>query len=373
MGDTGPIEPLLDGIYDAAVDGRRWPVVLGQLAAHFGGGSAHLSFENNESTHGRMISFRADPGYAAQYASYYVTRNVLWHEFVRRRLSTIMCDRQVIPKEEFRKSEFYNGFLAPQDCDDLLIAPITRGEETGSTITLWRPSRHEAWTEKDVLRFRGLVPHLARAVRVGDRFGAIEAINAFSAEALFRLDRGLFIVTRSALVLFANGIAESLLGEHAGLKLRQQCLSTEQPAQNQLLHQLIAAAVQQKRGGSMIVTRGDAAPLLLTVIPLRADSWIAVGGQPGAMVLTKDLNPAAPRPLDAFSRHYGLTPAETRAARELLVGDGIAGVARRLQISEATARTHRLRVFQKTGVRRQAELVRLILEWSDGAAEIAAH
>ena len=104
MGDTGPSEPILDGIYDAAVDGNRWPVVLGRLAAHFGSGSAHLSFENVESTRGKMISFGVDPGFTARYGGYYVTRNVLWHECVRRRLSGVMCDRQVIPKETLRKS-----------------------------------------------------------------------------------------------------------------------------------------------------------------------------------------------------------------------------------------------------------------------------
>jgi DNA-binding CsgD family transcriptional regulator len=367
MGDTGPIEALLDGIYDAAVDGNRWPVVLGQLAAHFSSGSAHLSFENVESTRGKMISFGADPAFTAQYGDYYVSRNVLWQEFVRRRLSAIMCDRQVIPKDELRRSEFYNGFLAPQDCDDLLIAPITREEECGSTITLWRSRRHESWTERELVEFRRLAPHLARAVRVGGRFGATEAINTFSADALYRLGRGLFIVTCSAMVLFANGIAEDLLGERSGLKVRQQRLSTEQPAQSQTLHQLISAAAERKRGGSMIVTRGAGAPLLLTVIPVHGDTWSAVGYQPGAMVVTKDLNPKSPRPLDGFSRHYGLTPAETRVAGELLVGDGIPGLATRLAISEATARTHRTRIFQKTGARRQAELVRLILEWSDNA------
>src|SRR6185312_9860661 len=162
MGDTGPIEPLLDGIYDAAVDGSRWTAVLGLLAAHFDSGSAHLSFENVESTRGRMISCGADPAFTSQYGEYYVRRNVLWREFVRRGLSAVMCDRQIIPKAELRKSEFYNDFLAPQDCDDLLIAPITRGVDSGSTITLWRPRRHAAWTDKDIVRFRRLAPHLAR-------------------------------------------------------------------------------------------------------------------------------------------------------------------------------------------------------------------
>jgi len=369
MGDTRPTELLLDGIYDAAVDGQRWPFVLGQLAAQFGSGSAHLSFESVESMRGKMISFGTDPAYTAHYGDYYVTRNVLWHEFVRRQLSGIMCDRQVLPKEAFRKSEFYNSFLAPQDCEHVLIAPITLRDGTGTTITLWRSRRQEGWTGGDFVRFRSIVPHLARAVRIGDHFGAAKAINGFSAETLYRLGRGLFIVTSSAMVLFANGVAESLLGEHGGLTLRQQRLSAEQPAQNQVLHELIVAAAQHKRGGSMIVSRGEAAPLLLMVIPARAEAWNAVGGQPGAMVVTKDLNPAAPRPLDAFSRHYGLTPAETRVAAELAVGDGIAGAAQRLQISEATARTHRIRVFQKTGARRQAELVRLILAWSDGAPD----
>lgn len=368
MGDTGPIAPLLDGIYDAAVDGTRWPRALGQLAVHFGSASAHFSFENVQSTHGRLISFGTDPAFAARYSGYFVTRNVLWQEFVRRKLSAVMCDRQIMPKDDLRKSEFYNGFLAPQDCDDVLIAPITRAADSGSTITLWRPQRFDDWTRKDVARFSDLVPHLARAVRIGDHFGTTEAINGFSAEALYRLGRGLFIVSCSAIVLFANGIAESLLRERDGLKLRHQRLSAELPTQSEALHRLIVEATQDKAGGSMVISRGEAAPLLVTVIPIRADNWSAVDGRPGAMVVTKHLDRAASRRLDAFSRHYGLTPAETRMAGELLIGDGIAGAARRLHISEATARTHRIRVFQKTGTRRQAELVRLMLEWSDGVA-----
>jgi DNA-binding CsgD family transcriptional regulator len=44
-------------------------------------------------------------------------------------------------------------------------------------------------------------------------------------------------------------------------------------------------------------------------------------------------------------------------------------VAERLGISFATARTHLSRIFEKTGVHRQAELVRLVLGQDDVAAE----
>ena len=59
-----------------------------------------------------------------------------------------------------------------------------------------------------------------------------------------------------------------------------------------------------------------------------------------------------------------MTPAEAGFAVEILKGDGIQAAADRLAISLATARTHLSRIFDKTGVRRQAELVRLLISVS---------
>jgi DNA-binding CsgD family transcriptional regulator len=59
---------------------------------------------------------------------------------------------------------------------------------------------------------------------------------------------------------------------------------------------------------------------------------------------------------------FGLTLAEARFTREILKADGLQAAADRLGISLATARTHLGHVFDKTGTRRQAELVRLILQ-----------
>ena len=374
MIETGRIEPLLDGIYDAAVDTTRWPLVLEQLAAHLGSCSAHLTIDvagdaGSDAPSPRMISFGTDPGYVRSYAEYYAARNVFWDRLVARSLTGVMTNRILMSKDEARRSEFYNDYLRPQDGEEILGALASRDGRIGTSFTFWRPERSGPWQKSDMERLSVLAPHLQRAVRIADHFGAMKALNGFSAEALYRLGRGFFIVTSSARLMFASGAAENLLDGAGGLNLRQQRLTAEQPAETDVLHELIAAAAQRKRGGSMIITRGEAAPLLVMVIPVRIDSWGMLGNEPGAMVATKDLNPAAPRPLDALSRHFGLTPAETRAASELLLGDGIAAVARRLRVSEATARTHRIRVFQKTGVRRQAELVRLILEWSDDAMD----
>ena len=62
-----------------------------------------------------------------------------------------------------------------------------------------------------------------------------------------------------------------------------------------------------------------------------------------------------------LGKRFQLTPAEIRAAQEIIKGDGRAAAAERLGITEASIKTHLGRVFEKVGVSRQAELIRLIL------------
>ena len=200
--------------------------------------------------------------------------------------------------------------------------------------------------------------------RVDDRLRPTDAINGFSTEALDRLGRGLFVVTRSAILLFANRTAGSLLGN--GLRLHQCRLTAQDRVQSETLHRLVLAAARHSAAGSLIVTGADARDILLSVIPVCGIPRCSHGERPEAMLISKELKPAACRHLDGLSRHYGLTAAETRVAGALLLGGGITGVAQRLNISEATARTHLARVFQKTGAGRQAQLVGLIPEGSDG-------
>jgi DNA-binding CsgD family transcriptional regulator len=65
----------------------------------------------------------------------------------------------------------------------------------------------------------------------------------------------------------------------------------------------------------------------------------------------------------------GLTRAEAAVAAEILEADGLQAVADRLGVSLATVRTHLAHVFDKTGTRRQAELVRLLLRSASAVRE----
>lgn len=68
-----------------------------------------------------------------------------------------------------------------------------------------------------------------------------------------------------------------------------------------------------------------------------------------------------------LQERYGLTRAEAAFALEIVKGDGRIAAAKRRGITDSTAHSHLNSIFEKTGVRRQAELVRLMFEsWISG-------
>lgn len=58
---------------------------------------------------------------------------------------------------------------------------------------------------------------------------------------------------------------------------------------------------------------------------------------------------------------FGLSPAQTDVAREIVAGHPLTEAAATLGITASTARTHLKRIFDKTGVNSQSALVRILL------------
>lgn len=80
-----------------------------------------------------------------------------------------------------------------------------------------------------------------------------------------------------------------------------------------------------------------------------------------AIVIVSDPTlPCIPRP-DILRALYGLTDAEIRVACGVAKGYDPNEIARMHKITVNTVRTHLKRLFQKTGVKRQAELILILL------------
>jgi DNA-binding CsgD family transcriptional regulator len=80
----------------------------------------------------------------------------------------------------------------------------------------------------------------------------------------------------------------------------------------------------------------------------------------------------ARRPSTAHvASHYKLTPSELRVLHALLEmdGGGVRAIAKALGVAQATVKTHLQHIFQKTGTRRQIDLVKLVAGISNPSIE----
>ena len=101
-------------------------------------------------------------------------------------------------------------------------------------------------------------------------------------------------------------------------------------------------------------------PVLAHVLPLaQGDLRTRLMPQATAAVFITGPHTRASFDVDALAHAYGLTPAEARVLEQLLAGVTLGEAAEALDISLTTVKTHLSRIFSKTGVSRQADLVAL--------------
>jgi DNA-binding CsgD family transcriptional regulator len=108
-------------------------------------------------------------------------------------------------------------------------------------------------------------------------------------------------------------------------------------------------------------------PLDVLVTPVQPETAMAAipwtsSQRAVAIVLISDAETEKQASAADLRRRFGLTPAEAAFALEIIKGDGRQATADRLGITVGTARSHLSKIFDKTGVRHQAELVRLLLQ-----------
>jgi DNA-binding CsgD family transcriptional regulator len=150
--------------------------------------------------------------------------------------------------------------------------------------------------------------------------------------------------------------ARALLALGDGLHPGHDGIAAATPADTIALRRLIAGA-----GGHCALTRSAGRPPLAALaVPLRSEA-----ASKATILFLTDPDRDRRQHAETLQRRFGLTRAESTFLAEIVKGDGLRAAAGRLGVSLATARTHLRHVFDKTGARRQAELVGLVATGPD--------
>jgi DNA-binding CsgD family transcriptional regulator len=173
-------------------------------------------------------------------------------------------------------------------------------------------------------------------------------------------------------IVHANACAFAMLAGGDPLCARDgRLFATEAEADREL--QTIFSAVNHHedatlggKGVALPLTQQGGKNFVVHVLPLTRGARRRAG-QVYAAVAALFVHEAAfrtPSLPEVIAKTYGLTPAELRVMIAVVEVGGVPEVADALGIAETTVRTHLGRLYEKTGVRRQADLVRLAAGFS---------
>ncbi len=225
-------------------------------------------------------------------------------------------------------------------------------------------------------RLRLLVPHLRRAVLIGRAIEQKSEQAASLADTLDGVSTGIFLVDARGHIVHVNDNGRAMLSDGTALNSAWGKLGAHDESAEQSLHEVFLAS---GRGDAAVGTKGTAVPMLARggeryvahVLPLTSGARRNAGNayRAVAAVFVHKAALDQPSPPEAIAKSYRLTPTELRVLLAVVQIGGGPEVAKALGIGEETVKTHVARLYEKTGARRQADLVKLVAGFASPLAD----
>lgn len=363
------LSTLLGSLYDAAADPNLWAPFLQQLAQTTHATSAALVMHDFDRAASTISSFwQLDPESVCLYQEHYYKFDIWARRGLARPVGQVSNSEWLCPLSELRDEEIYNDFLAPDGVEHGIFGLLESSESRLASISLYRNrSRSEfGRAELNILQF--LVPHLRRSFRLHSEFSELRS-NAKGLEtALDMLPTGVIFLGPEGQIVLMNRSATCCVADRDGLLATHEGLRAEQLHESSLLAKTILEAVSTPNGAGLStqrtlrVSRRTRPALQIVIGPI---TKIIDSPKPIAAVafITDPLKRERPAQ-DILRTLFGLTPAECRVALLLADGHSPREIARKVGVSFETVRSQIKSIFAKTGVKRQGELIRLLMNYA---------
>lgn len=357
-------DAFVDLIYDAALDETLWPSVLSNLADRAGAQPANFLQIDVLDGHGFGLTARTPDDTLSCYFAQWAQRNPIGlvrdaGDYRAGWTPRITHDGECLDRGMLERSDYWNEFLVPIGAyHSIAVRLALRGNDVTS-IGLGRPAHLGPFANDDIDRIKPFHRHLIRAERIAHSLGLrqttfdqFDTLLATSPDALFFLDDRFRLLRWTA-------AGDAMLGHGGALRTVAGRLHARHGIEDRALQGALTSALAS--GAPLPLTlqgsqSGDTLSLSVARLGERA-----MAGVTGARCLLVSVRPLAkPAPAKALRASYGLTAAEAELALALAAGDSLRAVAARRGVSINTVRNQLSAVFDKTGCRRQQDLVRLL-------------
>lgn len=369
MQESEQLSVLIAEIYDTVLDWSLWPPALKKATA-FVQGQASAIYWNDAANNSGDVFFDdggIDPKYRQLYFEKYVALNPTLTPRCFSAVEEPAATADLVPYDEFLNSRFYREWARPQGLVDFVSIFLEKTAAKAAMFGVFRHERHGVIDRETRRRMRLIAPHMRRAAMISKVVNLKQTHAASLTEAMDGLRAGVILVDAEGRILHANAAAHAMLDEASILRAPAGRLVSGDARANADLRAIFAAAA---RGDSAEGARGVPLPSaadpadthVAHVLPLASSQRrrAALDNVAVAAVFIHKASIATSSPPEIVAQTYKLTMAELRVLFAIVEVGGVPEVADVLGIAPTTVRTHLSRVYEKTRVSRQADLVKLV-------------
>jgi DNA-binding CsgD family transcriptional regulator/PAS domain-containing protein len=288
--------------------------------------------------------------------------------FTNQPLDQVFTVDDVMTESEWIHSSYFQLFCAPQGVFHVMGADISTPDGGKLRFRITRPKSASKFSAEERALCEMLLPHMRRALHMHNLLDRSESLSELYSQAISRLSVATIVLDENGSVLRINPVAKEILDATDGLKLVGGRLEATYPSDNRELQRLIRHAFSRdsQEGSGAAEAMSVARPsgqvsLGLVVETIPSLEWAEGKSKPAAVVYIRDAVGKSLASEVITKQLFNLTRAETALAMELANGLSLEEAAEALNIRRNTARAHLRSIFSKTGVRRQTELVRIML------------
>jgi DNA-binding CsgD family transcriptional regulator len=361
------IQPLLGSLYDGVTTQDGFQEFIAALCTAFQLKGVLMCIRHAETQEMKGLWLHGvTREWMDSYALEYASEDILAHHIAVSPIAHFYASNLDIPNpERFPEIRFYREWVAPQGMAYAAGSIVLREGAWDTQVFLQRGPDHPPFSREELDQLNLLIPHLQRAIQMRQRFTELQLGQDFLASGLDVLAMPTFLFDEYSRIAHMNRSAGELLKASDNLKVEDGHLLTGDIAVTRKLNLELTNAINASRGngvelnGIVLLPRLGRMHLMLLVAPLRLTGGVPLRGAALLFAFDPESTPAVTASL--VRRLFTLSEAEAELAVALCGGKSVDEVAAERGTSIHTARSQLKSIFGKTGTRRQADLVSLLL------------
>jgi DNA-binding CsgD family transcriptional regulator len=361
------IEPLLASLYDGVMAQSGFQEFIEALCGAFQLKGVLFCIRHADTLEIKGLWLHGvEQRWMESYMLEYAREDILAHHIAASPIAHFYASNLDLPSHErFQEIRFYREWVEPQGMAYAAGSIVLREGGWDTQIFLQRGPQHPPFSRGELDEFNRLVPHIQRAIQMRQRFAELQVGQDFLASGLDVLAMPTFLFDEYGRIAHMNRSADTLLKSHDNLSIENGHLMTGDASATRKLNFELTNAIHASRGESLelndavLLPRLGRMPLMLMIAPLRLAGGATVCG--AALLFAFDPESTPPITADVVRRLFGLSEAEAELAVALCSGRTLDEAATARGTSIHTIRSQLKSIFAKTGTKRQADLVSLLL------------